>query len=99
MPPPTEHQVNNLTVFTERIEEALAASRAAYPHEASIVNWYRGCGTSSYRLLPGLYRHPTKHAANDLLILEREMLAWFKRESILHEPIREYLDPDFSLLF
>lgn len=99
MPPPVEHSINNLTAFTECVEAALGASRVVYGSDPSVVNWYRGCGSSTYPLLPSLYRHPTKTAANDLLKLEREMLAWFKRESILHETVREYLDPDFEQLF
>ncbi|MEK6322695.1 MAG: FRG domain-containing protein [Acidobacteriota bacterium] len=103
MPPPAEHHVTSLIGFTQAVESALAASRAVYGHDQSIINWYRGCGRSTNdELVPGLYRHPKIKDANTLLDLERQMLEWFRRESVLHQTKPEYLDPedaDFELLF
>lgn len=106
MPPPTEHTVTSLVDFTQLVEQCLQASKALYGDDPSIVNWYRGCGRSvSDRLLPGLYRHPTITDANSLLVLERRMLEWFQRESILHQTRLNYIasddpdDPDYELLF
>jgi hypothetical protein len=99
MPPPTEYRVSTLTGFTERIEEILSASQALYPTDTHVVNWYRGCGRSSYPLSPSLYRHPKIKDVDKLLVLEKEMLAWFKRESILHQTLKPYIDADFEHLF
>jgi hypothetical protein len=99
MPPPIEHKVSTLTGFTKLIEEILTASQALYKTEPHVVNWYRGCGRASYPLSPSLYRHPSIKDVDALLILEKDMLAWFKRESILHQTFTEYIDPDFERLF
>jgi hypothetical protein len=103
MPPPSEHTVTSLTGFTDLVEQSLAASRALYGPSPSVVNWYRGSGRSNtYKLLPTLYRHPATIVAAELLLLERKMLEWFRRESVLHETITQYIDPaepELELLF
>src|SRR3977135_901126 len=86
MPSPLEHRVTSLTGFTQLVEASLQSSRVLYGSDRSIVNWYRGCGLSnSHKLLPALYRHPTKTDPDELLLLERTMLDWFRRESVLHQ--------------
>jgi hypothetical protein len=101
--PPTEHRLTSLTGFTQLVEQALEASRALYGPTQSVVNWYRGCGLSnSHRLVPTLYRHPMTTVPAELLLLERQMLEWFKRESILHQTITNFIDPEapeLELLF
>lgn len=99
MPPPIEHKVSTLTEFTQRIEEILLASQTLYKTIPHVVNWYRGCGRASYQLSPSLYRHPSIKEVDKLLVLEKDMLAWFKRESVLHHTIKEYIDLDFEHLF
>lgn len=37
------------------------------------TSWYRGCGSDAHRLLPSLYRHPSKKTPDDLHKLEREL--------------------------
>lgn len=100
MPRPVEHKVTTLTDFTKRIEDALAASRAEYGPKPSVVNWYRGIGESdAHFLVPGLYRHPTTTKIDELLTLERDMLHWFKRESVLMPAITREPRDDFERLF
>lgn len=94
MPVPTEHRVTTLTGFAKLVEEALTASRVLYGNEPAVVNWYRGCGRSvTHKLLPTLYRHNTISSLEDLLKLERTMLERFRRESILHQTLTQYIDP------
>jgi hypothetical protein len=96
MPAPVQHQVTTLTEFTRYVEEGLAASRITHRGKLNapdkILNWYRGCGKASYKLEPGLYRHPTKKDLNELLVLEKRMLEWFKRRSTLYQTLRSYED-------
>lgn len=96
MPAPVEHQVTTLTEFTKHVEDALAASTSAHKGKAKapdkIINWYRGCGKASRKLEPGLYRHPTKKDPDELLVLEKKMLEWFKRRSTLYQTLRSYDD-------
>lgn len=103
MPPPIEKRISSLTEFTQFIEQSLELSRDAFGADPSIVNWYRGCGLStSHKLIPSLYRHPNIAVADELLVLERTMLERFRRESVLHQTVAQYLDPeepDFELLF
>lgn len=96
MPAPVEHQVTTLTEFTRYVEDALAASTSAHKGKAhapdKIINWYRGCGKASHKLEPGLYRNPPTNDLNELLVLEKRMLEWFKRRSTLYQPLRSYED-------
>lgn len=107
MPAPIEYQVTTLTEFTKFVEDALAASTSAHKGKANapdkIINWYRGCGKAgSHKLKPGLYRHPAKTDLNELLVLEKRMLEWFKRRSTLYQTLHSYEDeelPNFEHLF
>ena len=44
--------------------------------------WYRGCGKASHTLKPSLYRHNRHQTIEDILILEKELLARFRQRSI-----------------
>jgi hypothetical protein len=44
--------------------------------------WYRGCGKSSHSLKPSLYRHKRYQTIDDILRLEKELLARFRQRSI-----------------
>lgn len=52
---------------------------------SAVPHWYRGCRDTSNPLLPGLYRHPTKKQIEELLQLEDELLAWFRRKSVPYQ--------------
>lgn len=107
MAKPVEHEVTTLQGFTKCIEDALAASRAAFDGVADapdkIMNWYRGCGKSiEHKLMPGLYRHPTKTDPDELLVLEKRMLDWFRRRSVLYHALRSSTEgnlTNFDYLF
>lgn len=100
MPPPAEQPVKTLTDFAAAIEDALKISRTTFGDKPSVVNWYRGVGESvDHHLIPGLYRHRTITKVDELLMLEREMLDWFKRESILLQAITHHPENDFERLF
>lgn len=100
MPAPIEKLVNSLTDFASEVESALKASRTTYGEKPSVVNWYRGVGESKgHILVPGLYRHRTITEVDELLKLERDMLDWFKRESILIQAITHHPENDFQRLF
>ncbi|MDP2899286.1 MAG: FRG domain-containing protein, partial [bacterium] len=44
--------------------------------------WFRGCGKSDYKLLPALYRHPTRTKIADIARLEGELITRFRQRSI-----------------
>lgn len=44
--------------------------------------WYRGCGTASHELKPSLYRHKKHQTIDEILVLEKELLARFRQRSI-----------------
>lgn len=44
--------------------------------------WYRGCGKSTYKLKPSLYRHTLTKTIGGFLALEATLLARFKQRSI-----------------
>ncbi len=59
--------------------------------------WYRGCGRSEYKLLPSLYRHPTRTRIDDLARLEAELITRFRQRSIpFHD---RALTDDWDTLF
>ena len=59
-----EIKINSLKKFTEFIEDELPKSG---------MFWYRGCGKSSFKLVPSLYRHPSYSTTEDLLLLETQI--------------------------
>jgi hypothetical protein len=44
--------------------------------------WYRGCGKTTHTLRPSLYRHKRYQAIEDILTLEKDLLARFRQRSI-----------------
>lgn len=59
--------------------------------------WYRGCGLSTYKLRPTLYRHKTIKTIAELAKLERNLMVRFRQRSIpFHE---RSLDNDWDTLF
>jgi hypothetical protein len=89
---PPHHSVTTLEQFTKKIEDALKASRDGFDGVTGapekIVNWYRGVGkATSHKLNPSLYRHPAKTEPDDLLILEKRMLDWFRRRAVLYHSL------------
>ena len=44
--------------------------------------WYRGCGKVSYELKPSLYRHKRTKSIEDLMLLEKNLMARFQQRSI-----------------
>lgn len=59
--------------------------------------WYRGCGRSSYDLVPSLYRHPTIHGIEQLLELESKILDRFKQRSVPY--LNRTIEGDLDYLF
>jgi len=59
--------------------------------------WFRGCGRGDYRLLPSLYRHPTRTKIGDIARLEAELITRFRQRSIpFHD---RALTDDWDTLF
>ena len=59
--------------------------------------WYRGCGKSSYSLLPTLYRHKVCKTIDKLADLERGLMTRFRQRSIpFHD---RTLQDDWDALF
>ena len=67
-----EIKINSLKEFTEFIEDELPKSD---------MFWFRGCGKSSYKLIPSLYRHPKYKTIEELLDLEIQIISRFKQRS------------------
>ena len=44
--------------------------------------WYRGCGRASHKLKPSLYRHKKHQTIEEILSLEKALLARFRQRSI-----------------
>ena len=44
--------------------------------------WYRGCGNISHELKPSLYRHKPSRIIEDLMALEKRLVARFQQRSI-----------------
>lgn len=59
--------------------------------------WFRGCGKADHKLIPSLYRHPTKTNIDDIARLERELITRFRQRSIpFHD---RALTDDWDTLF
>lgn len=102
MAKPKSTTVATLKEFTSIVEDCLKSARDRHPDAAFKNNWYRGHGRSTtHKLAPGLYRHPTHTALAALLNMEKRMLDDFRRQSVLHEHPRvsSYLDDRFETLF
>ena len=68
-----EQYINNLGEFTSFVETYTAMNENV---------WFRGVGSSEYKLLPSLYRHPTLTDAQHLIKTEHDILERFKQRSI-----------------
>jgi hypothetical protein len=44
--------------------------------------WFRGCGRTLHKLVPSLDRHKRRKAIDDILLMEKELLARFRQRSI-----------------
>jgi hypothetical protein len=44
--------------------------------------WFRGCGKASHKLIPSIYRHKQHQTIDEILVLEKELLARFRQRSI-----------------
>lgn len=83
-----ELTVTSLTEFTGAVETTLAITLANQAGASLKGNWYRGIGhASAHRLIPTLFRHPSKTDWKDLLYLERVMLEHFERQNVLHSGV------------
>ena len=71
-----ESFIHNLSEFMVIVQEASAFKDAP--------RWYRGCGKSSYQLVPTLYRHPLSKSSEEFKKLESDILARFQERSIPH---------------
>jgi hypothetical protein len=48
--------------------------------------WYRGCGSTKYKLIPSLYRHKTIKKPHELFKLENKLVIRFKQRSLPFTP-------------
>jgi hypothetical protein len=98
MPRPKEIKIGTLKDFADQVEKLLAASLARNPATKAKGNWYRGHGlTKTYRLIPALFRHPKIKKLPELLVLEKQMLDDFRRQSLLHSELRANREADVRL--
>lgn len=89
MPRVPEQRPASFKAFVELIETLHTASGR--------LLWYRGCGRSSYQLLPTLYRHPTKRSIQDIATLEKQLMMRFRQRSI--PLLNRELKDDWDTLF
>jgi len=68
-----------------------------YQSNTSEALWYRGCGLSTYKLLPTLYRHKTIKTIAKLAKLEHDLMIRFRQRSIPFHGIS--LDDEWDALF
>jgi len=84
----TEITVESLKAFTEEIETRMQTSDRL---------WYRGCGSSSHKLVPSLFRHPALTHIESLLKLEKQLLTSFRHRSLPY--LSAQPTTDFEWLF
>ncbi len=70
-------EINSLNEFTAFIESHLAAGTGGF--------LYRGCGKSSHKLTPSLFRHPIKTNVAEFFDLEKKLIGRFKQRSIPYQ--------------
>jgi hypothetical protein len=90
MPAPETRSVATLRDYMQEIEELMSAE---------VPLWYRGCGRSSYRLVPSLYRHPTISDVQRLIKLETEIMQRFRERSAPYGSDPPIGSTDWELLF
>ncbi len=69
------------TKFINSLEEYISFVEHLRPHRSGPL-WYRGCGKVSHELKPSLYRHSRSKTIEDLMNLEKQLLARFQQRSI-----------------
>lgn len=74
MPKPKTKVTRTFKEYISVIEEMRAKHKSAL--------WYRGCGRSSHKLTPSLYRHKRSSSIEDYMDMEKHLLARFKQRSI-----------------
>jgi hypothetical protein len=84
-----EETVTSFTDFVKRIE--------TIRKKANNPLWYRGCGKSSFPLMPALYRLPGKAKIDDYISMENQLMARFKDRSIPFHTRR--FEDNWDLLF
>ncbi len=84
-----EEQPDSLPRFLELVEDIQNNSEESM--------WYRGCGKSSYELIPSLYRHKYAKKKNYAAELEQKLMTRFKQRSLpyLSKPFTD----DWNTLF
>ena len=85
---PDEKRPGNFPEFVQIIEDFQTNSELA---------WYRGCGDSSYKLFPTLYRHPAKKTLADLGELEKQLMTRFRQRSLPFQS--RTFSTDWDLIF
>jgi hypothetical protein len=102
MAEPGEVDVKTIAEYAKVIERLSKRARSNRGDSSLQGNWYRGIGKEkSFKLVPHLYRHPHIKALSDLILLEKEMIDDFKRQSVLHDFVKKTDDETkrFELLF
>lgn len=89
MAAPRTESAANLADYTKLVDSVRLSSKAPI--------WFRGIGSTSHKLIPSLYRHPTKTSIEDLIELESELLTRFRHRSIPYQ--NRPLDDQWELLF
>lgn len=89
MSKPKEEKPNSLPEFFEIVEK--------YQTGVGQSLWYRGCGRSSYQLLPSLYRHLKAKTPELLSDLERQLMTRFRQRSLPY--LTRSLTDDWDTLF
>lgn len=84
-----EEKPNTLPKFLELIEDLQIKA------EESL--WFRGCGHTSYKLLPSLYRHREAKSLEKVANLEQKLITRFKQRSLPY--LTRSLENDWETLF
>ncbi|MBF0539219.1 MAG: FRG domain-containing protein [Nitrospirae bacterium] len=85
-----EKEIDNLEEFMKFIEGNMTGSKPL---------WYRGCGDTSYKLTPTLYRHPEYKEFETCYKIERDILNYFKERSVPFQTRILKNDEDWEHLF
>lgn len=89
MPKPRELKPKSLPEYLELVEQLQGAETKTL--------WYRGCGQSSYKLLPSLYRHAKAATPEERADLERRIITRFRQRSLPYQT--RQLSDDWDTLF
>jgi hypothetical protein len=84
-----KQKINSFNEFVQFIEELRCAIKGPI--------WYRGCGRSSYKLTPGLFRHSGLDGIEQHMTLENQLMTRFRQRSIPFHS--RNLEDDWELLF